>query len=151
MVAGGTTFAGDAEESFKIDGGGQRLSVTQGVKRMGPPQAVQKLRDNFYMVQVALSEAPSADWKRVFYETQQAPPPDFHPRSVDITGTSLRFRSDSATVEQKIAWVDRWLSRANEKEASMSGRLDEEGKRRREAHASEQIELAELTARWTKL
>jgi hypothetical protein len=112
---------------------------------------VQKLRDDFYMVQVTLSESPSADWKRVFYETQQAPPPDFHPRSVDISGTSLRFRSDSAAVEQKIAWVDRWVTRANEKESSMSGRLDEEGKRRREAHASEQIELAELTARWAKL
>jgi hypothetical protein len=112
---------------------------------------VQKLREDFYMVQVTLSETPSADWKRVFYETQLAPPSDFPPRSVDISGTSLRFRSDGASVEQKIAWVDRWVARANEKEASMSGRLDEEGKRRREAHAREQIELAELTARWTKL
>jgi hypothetical protein len=127
------------------------LGTSQGVKRVGAPQAVQKLREDFYMVQVTLSESPSADWKRVFYETQQAPPPDFHPRSVDISGTSLRFRSDSAAVEQKIAWVDRWVTRANEKESSMSGRLDEEGKRRREAHASEQIELAELTARWAKL
>lgn len=127
------------------------MGTSQGVKRVGAPQAVQKLRDDFYMVQVTLSESPSADWKRVFYETQQAPPPDFHPRSVDISGTSLRFRSDSAAVEQKIAWVDRWVTRANEKESSMSGRLDEEGKRRREAHASEQIELAELTARWAKL
>ncbi|MGO9642939.1 MAG: hypothetical protein ACLP1Y_16720 [Candidatus Acidiferrales bacterium] len=127
------------------------MSATQGVKRTGSPQAVQKLQDDFYMVQVTLSEAPSADWKRVFYETQLAPPPDFPPRSVDISSTSLRFRSDAATVEQKIALVDRWIARANEKEASMSGRLDEEGKRRRDAHAREQLELAELTARWTKL
>jgi hypothetical protein len=127
------------------------LSATQGVKRTGSPQAVQKLQDDFYMVQVTLSEAPSADWKRVFYETQLAPPPDFPPRSVDISSASLRFRSDAATVEQKIALVDRWIARANEKEASMSGRLDEEGKRRRDAHAREQLELAELTARWIKL
>lgn len=127
------------------------MSATQGVKRTGSPQAVQKLQDDFYMVQVTLSEAPSADWKRVFYETQLAPPPDFPPRSVDISSASLRFRSDAATVEQKIALVDRWIARANEKEASMSGRLDEEGKRRRDAHAREQLELAELTARWIKL
>jgi len=127
------------------------LNATHGVKRIGSPQAVQKLRDDFYMVQVTLSEAPSADWKRVFYEAQLSPPPDFHPRSVDISGTSLRFRSDAGAVQQRIAFVDRWITRANEKEASMSGRLDEEGKRRREAHAREQLELAELTARWNKL
>ena len=63
------------------------MTAYEGVKRTGPPVAVQKLRESFYMVQVTLSEPPSADWKRLFYDTQGAGvPADFPPRSVEITG-----------------------------------------------------------------
>jgi hypothetical protein len=127
------------------------LTTNNGVKRSGPPQAIQKLRDEFYMVQIQLSETPSADWKRLFYETQQSPSPDFLPRSVDISGQVIRFRTDAASVEVKTAWIDRWIARANEKEASMSGRLDEEKRKRREEHQREQQELAEVNARWQKI
>jgi hypothetical protein len=127
------------------------LSATEGIRRTGPPQAVQKLRENFYMVQIGLNEIPSADWKRLFYETQIAPPPDFLPRSIEISGQVLRFRSDGASVEAKVGWVDRWIARANEKEASMGPRLDEERRRRREEHSKEQQELTEWTERWAKI
>jgi hypothetical protein len=112
---------------------------------------VQKLRENFYMVQVPLSETPSADWKRLFYDTQHAPPPDFLPRAVEISGALLRFRSDAPGVEPRIAWIDKWIERANQKEASMAGRLDEDRRRRREEFGQEQKELTELNARWAKL
>jgi len=82
---------------------------------MGPPQAVQKVRDNYYLVQVLVSESPSADWRRLFYETQQDVTPDFPTRSVEITGSLLRFRSDPATVQEKVGRIDRWLERANRK------------------------------------
>ena len=108
------------------------MTTYEGIKRAGPPQAIQKLREEFYMVQITLTETPSADWKRLFYDTQLSPPPDFLPRSVDISGNLVRFRTDAASVEAKTAWVDRWIDRANQKEASMSGRLDLEGKQRRE-------------------
>jgi len=127
------------------------VSTTDGVKRAGPPVAVQKLRENFYMVQVPLSEIPSADWKRLFYDAQQNPPPEFLPRAVEISGIWLRFRSDAPGVEPRIAWIDKWIERANEKETSMSGRLDEERKRRREEFGREQQELNDLNARWLKL
>ena len=127
------------------------MNATEGIRRAGPPQAAQKLRENFYMVQVGLTEVPSADWKRLFYETQIAPPADFHPRSIEMSGQTLRFRSDGASVEGKIGWVDRWIVRANEKEASMGPRLEEERKRRREEHGREQQELSEWTARWAKI
>jgi hypothetical protein len=125
--------------------------MAEGIKRAGPPQATQKVRENFYLVQVQLSETPSADWKRLFYDTQQAPPPEFPPRAVEMSGSSLRFRSDSASVEQKITWIDRWIERANQKEASMGGRLDEQRRRRREEMSREQAELAEISMRWSKL
>ncbi len=125
--------------------------MAEGIKRAGPPQAVQKLRENFYMVQVTLSESPSADWKRLFYDTQQSPPADFPPRAVEISGAVLRFRGEAASVEQKLAWIDRWIERANQKEAALGGRLDEERRRRREEMAREQHELAEWNARWSKL
>ncbi len=125
--------------------------TADGIKRAGPPQAVQKLRESYYMVQVALSETPSADWKRLFYDTQQSPPADFPPRAVEISGALLRFRADAASVEEKIRWIDRWIERANQKEAALGGRLDEERRRRREEMAREQHELAELNARWSKI
>jgi len=103
------------------------------------------------MVQITLSQTPSADWKRLFYETQQAPSPDFLPRVVDISGSLLRFRSDAPSVEVKTAWIDRWIERANQKEAAMAGRLDEERKRRREEHQREQQELTAINQRWEKL
>lgn len=127
------------------------MTTYEGIKRAGPPQAIQKLREEFYMVQITLTETPSADWKRLFYDTQLSPPPDFLPRSVDISGNLVRFRTDAASVEAKTAWVDRWIDRANQKEASMSGRLDLEGKQRREEHQREQQELAAMNARWEKL
>jgi len=127
------------------------LATYEGIKRMGPPQAIQKLRDELYMVQISISEAPTADWKRLFYETQQAPPPDFPPRAVDISGAFMRFRSDVPSVVAKTAWIDRWVERANQKEAAMGGKLDEERKRRREEHVREQQELAAINATWEKL
>jgi hypothetical protein len=118
---------------------------------VGPPQAVQKLRENFFMVQVLLSEPPSADWKRLFYDAQQAPPPDFPPRAVEMSGITLRFRSEGSQVEQRMVWIDKWVERANQKEAAMGGRLGEERQRRREEMTREQQELAEWNARWAKL
>ncbi len=126
------------------------MSAAGGIRRAGPPQAVQKLRDNLYLVQVALSEPPSADWKRFFYDTQREVPPDFPPRGVEVSGAVLRFRSDPASVEQKLGWLDRWVERANQKEAGLGARSEEE-RRRREELAREQQELAEWNARWAKL
>ena len=123
----------------------------EGIKRAGPPQAVQKLRENFYIVQVPLSEVPSADWKRLFYDAQQSPPAEFPPRSVEMSTHLLRFRSEAARVEEKTGWIDRWITRANQKEAAMGGRMDEERLRRREEQQREQAELAELNQRWEKL
>ena len=127
------------------------MTLAEGIKRAGPPQAVQKLREGLFQVQISLSEIPSADWKRLFYDAQQAPPPDFPPRAVEISGAFLRFRSDAASVEQKLGWIDRWIDRANRKEAALGVRLDEERRRRREEHAREQQELLELNTRWLKL
>jgi hypothetical protein len=126
------------------------LTTFEGVRRMGPPSAVQKLREDFYLVQVPISETPSADWKRLFYDTQQAPSPDFPPRAVEMSGALLKFRSDSAGVEARIKWIDKWIERANQKESGMAGRLDEDRRRRREEFGREQQELNELNARWAK-
>ena len=121
-----------------------------GVKRAGPPQAVQKLRENFYLVQVPLNEVPTADWKRLFYDAQQAPPADFPPRSVEMLGMSLRFRCEGILVEQRLVLIDKWIERANQKEASLGGRSEERQKRREEL-VREQAELAEWNAQWGKL
>jgi hypothetical protein len=125
--------------------------MAEGIKRAGPPEAVQKLRESFYLVQVPLTESPSADWKRLFYEAQQSVDSEFPPRAVDISGHLLRFRTDGASVERKTGWLDRYIERANQKEASMGGRLEEERRKRREALVIEQGELAEWNSRWAKL
>lgn len=111
---------------------------------------MQKVRDGVYAVQVLLSEPPSADWKRLFYDAQQDVPPDFAPRAIDISGTVLRFRSAAAALEQRIALIDRWIERANQKEATLGVRSEEE-RRRREAMAAEQQELAALNERLRQL
>jgi hypothetical protein len=126
------------------------LSAVEGVRRITPPQAVQKLQENLYMIHVGLSEAPGGDWRRLFYEAQQQVTPEFTPRSVEITGAALRFRSDSEGVAAKISTVDRWIERANQKEAAMGIRTEEQ-RRRREEVAREHQELSELNERWTKL
>jgi hypothetical protein len=125
--------------------------MSEGIRRAGPPQAVQKLRENYYLVQVPLSEVPSADWKRLFYDAQQSPPANFLPRTVDMTAHLLRFRSEGTQVEEKTGWIDRWIARANQKEAGMGGRMDEERVRRREELQREQTEMADLNQRWEKL
>ena len=125
--------------------------MSEGIKRAGPPQAVQKLRENFYLLQVPLTETPSADWKRLFYDAQQAPPAEFPPRAVEMSGHVLRFRSGPDGIDQKMVWIDRWIARANQKEAAMGGRLSEEQRQRREEMSREQAELAELNTRWAKL
>jgi hypothetical protein len=121
-----------------------------GIRRVGPPQAIQKVREDAYLVQVPLSAVPSADWRRLFYEMQQDVPPDFPPRSIEVSGPLLRFRSDAASVTGKIALIDRWMARANQKEAAMSGRTEEQ-RRRREEQGREQQELAGLNEGWAKL
>lgn len=124
--------------------------TTTGVRRASPPQAVQKIRDNVFLVQLSITSSPSGDWRRLFYDAQQDVPPDFAPRSIEITGTFLRFKSDPASVEQKVALLDRWMERASQKEAAMAGRS--EGQRQKmEELARESQELADWNARWSKL
>ena len=120
------------------------------IRRTGPPQAVQKVRDNFYMVQLSITESPSGDWRRLFYDAQQDVPPDFTPRSIEITGTFLRFKAEPASVEQKIALIDRWMERANQKEAAMALRSEGQREKKQEL-AREAEELAQWNERWAKL
>ena len=104
------------------------------------------------MIQVSLSETPSADWKRLFYDAQQSPPAEFPPRSVEISGQALRLSLRAgAWWTSESAWLDRWIERANQKEAALGGRLDEERRKRREELSREQAELTEWNTRWAKL
>jgi hypothetical protein len=121
-----------------------------GVRRTGPPQAIQKIRDGVYLVQVGISISPSADWRRLFYEAQRDVPPDFTPRSVEITGTLLRFKSDPEGVEQRIGLIDRWMEKASQKEAAMGGRSEAQRQKQEEAER-EAHELSDWNARWAKL
>lgn len=131
-----------------MEGASQTAAV--GIRRAGPPQALQKIRERLYAVQVPLSEPPSADWKRFFYDAQRDVQPDFPPRAVDVSGAMLKFRSDAESVPAKVAVLDRWIERANQKEAGL-GTRSEEDRQRREHAAQEHRELAELNARWSKL
>jgi len=124
--------------------------TTNGIKRTTPPQAVQKIRDGVFLVQVAISESPSADWRRLFYDAQQEVPPDFAPRSVEITGTFLRFKADPNAVQQKVAVLDRWIDRANQKEAATGGRTEVQRQKKEEMDREAQ-ELAGWNERWAKL
>ncbi len=120
------------------------------VRRASAPQAVQKVRDNFFLVQVSITESPSADWRRLFYDAQQEVPPDFAPRSVEITGSFLRFKTDPSSVEQKIALLDRWMERASQKEAAMGGRTEVQRQKKEELER-EAKEIAEWNARWANM
>ena len=124
--------------------------TTSGIRRTGPPHAVQKIRDGVFMVQVTISESPSADWRRLFYEAQHDASAEFSPRAVEISGTLLRFKSDPAGVEQKIGSIDRWIDKATQKEATMGGRSEAQRQKQEEA-AREARELAEWNARWANL
>lgn len=123
---------------------------TSGVRRTGPPQAIQKIRDGVFMVQLTISESPSADWRRLFYESRQDVTPEFTPRSVEISGTLLRFKTDPAGVEQKTRTIDAWIEKATQKEASMGGRSEAQRQKQEEA-VREAGELAEWNARWAHL
>jgi hypothetical protein len=124
--------------------------TTTGIRRASPPQAVQKIRDNYFLVQVAISESPSADWRRMFYEAQHDAPVEFTPRSVEVTGTLLRFKSDPQGVEQKLVSLDRWIAKATQKEAGMAGRSEVQRQKKEDAER-EAVELGEWNTRWAKL
>lgn len=102
------------------------------------------------MLQVAISASPSADWRRLFYEAERNPQADFGPRAIEITGTLLRFKSDPASVEQRIASLDKWMEKASLKEAAMAGRSESQRQKQEEAEREAQ-ELAEWNARWAGL
>ena len=107
--------------------------TTSGIRRASAPQAVKKVRDSYFLIQVSITETPSADWRRLFYDAQgQDVPADFAPRSVEITGTFLRFKADPATVEEKIAVLDRWMERrARKKRRWRDARKCRDKKRKR--------------------
>lgn len=121
-----------------------------GIHRAGPPQAIQKVREHLYAVQVSLTEPPSADWKRFFYDAQRDVTPDFPPRAVDVSGATLKFRSDAESVPAKVALLDRWIERANQKEAGLGVRSEEDRQRRQQV-AQEHRELVELNEKWRSL
>jgi hypothetical protein len=138
-------------DEFAEDAIQESALTTSGIRRASAPQAVTKVRDNYFLIQVSITETPSADWRRLFYDAQgQDVPADFAPRSIEITGTFLRFKADPATVEEKIAVLDRWIGKASQKEAAMAGRTEVQRQKQEEA-AREAQELAEWNARWAKL
>jgi hypothetical protein len=120
------------------------------IRRTSPPQAVQKVRDSVFLMQLSISASPSGDWRRLFYDAQQDVPPDFAPRSIEITGMFLRFKSDPQSIEKKIALLDKWMERASQKEAAMAGRTEGQRQKQEELEREAQ-ELAEWNARWSKL
>jgi len=124
--------------------------TTSGLRRTGPPQAIQKIREGVFLVQVTVSASPSADWRRLFYEAQHDASAEFSPRAVEITGTLLRFKSDPGGVEQRIGLIDRWIEKASQKEAAMAGRSEAQRQKQEEAER-EAGELAEWNARWANL
>ncbi len=124
--------------------------TTSSIRRIGPPLAVQKLRENVYAVQVPLSDPPNADWKRLFYDLQRDAPADFPARAVELSGTILRFKSDPGQMAERIVLIDKWIERANVKEASFGNR-SEEDRRRRNEMAREHQELAAINEAWSKL
>jgi hypothetical protein len=124
--------------------------TTSGVRRTGPPQAVQKIRDNYFLVQIPITESPSADWRRLFYEAERDPSAEFTPRAVEISGTLLRFKADPSAVEQRIVSIDRWIEKATQKEAGMGGRSEVQRQKKEEAER-EAVELGGWNARWAKL
>ncbi|HTS13943.1 MAG TPA: hypothetical protein VMH00_17615 [Candidatus Limnocylindrales bacterium] len=121
-----------------------------GLRRTGPPQAIQKIRDGVYLIQVMISASPSADWRRLFYEAQHDASAEFSPRAVEITGTLLRFKSDPGGVEQRIGLIDRWMEKASQKEMAMAGRSEAQRQKQEEAER-EAHELAEWNTRWSGL
>lgn len=127
-----------------------KAAAATGVRRAGPPQATQKVREGVFTIQVPLSEAPSADWKRFFYDLNREHPPEFPPRSVDVSGATLRFRCEAGLMEERIPLIDRWIERANKKEASL-GLRNEDDRRRREESTREHSEMADWNAKWAKL
>lgn len=137
-----------SRESDRLQRGS--LTTTTGIKRAGPPQAIQKVRENYFLVQVLLTGSPSADWRRLFYEVKHDAAAEFQPRSVEISGALIRFRAEPAGVEQRIAQIDRWVEYANEKEAAM-GTRNEEQRRKREEAAREAEEMGQWNTRWEKL
>ncbi|MBI3406650.1 MAG: hypothetical protein HY046_14445 [Acidobacteria bacterium] len=124
--------------------------TSQTIRRIGPPMAVQKARENVYVVQVPLSDPPNADWKRLFYDLPRDAPPDFPTRGIDLSGTILRFKSEPGQMAERIQLIDKWIERANVKEASFGNR-SEEDRRRRAVMASEHQELAAVNESWSKL
>ena len=124
--------------------------MSSGIRRTGPPQAVQKIRDGVFMVQVTISESPGADWRRLFYESRQDVTPEFSPRSVEISGTLLRFKTDPSGVEQKTRTIDTWIEKATQKESAMAGRSEAQRQKQEEA-AREANEIAAWNARWANL
>jgi hypothetical protein len=124
--------------------------LSSGIRRTGPPQAVQKIRDGVFMVQVTISESPGADWRRLFYESRQDVTPEFSPRSVEISGTLLRFKTDPSGVEQKTRTIDTWIEKATQKESAMAGRSEAQRQKQEEA-AREANEIAAWNARWANL
>ncbi len=101
-------------------------------------------------MQVNISSSPSADWRRLFYEAERNGQGEFGPRAIEITGTLLRFKSDPAAVEQRIASLDKWMERATQKEAAMAGRSEAQRQKQEEAER-ERRELAEWNERWARL
>lgn len=124
--------------------------TTNGIRRASPPQAVQKIRENHFLVQVSITESPSADWRRLFYEAERDAKAEFTPRAIEISGTLLRFKSDPATVEKKVSSIDHWIDKATRKEISMGGRSEVQRQKKEEAER-EAVELSEWNARWAKL
>ena len=112
-----TEFAAEFEES---------TLTTSGIRRASPPQAVTKVRDNYFLIQVSITETPERGLAAAVLRRAGAGRAAGFCAAVggnyrDVSAIQVRLRD---SVEEKIAVLDRWMERANQKEAAMAGRTE---------------------------
>ena len=108
----------------------ERLT-TNGIQRTSPPQAVQKIRDGVFHRAGGAFQKPQRGLAATFLRRAAGRHSGFRAAIHGDIGDFLRFKVDPSGVEQKIRVLDRWMDRANQKEATMGGRTEVQRQKKR--------------------
>jgi len=121
------------------------------IKRISPPEFINKVQPDYYEVTVRLNQAPENDWIKLFREPSSYKVNEVYPKHLDINGDRITWRTIEMKVKSNVEELDNYIEQANEKYNRLL--LDRENKQKKEEErqTKEKEELGKLSEKFKDL
>ena len=114
------------------------------IKRVGPPQILGKIAEDYFELKFELNQDPNYDWKGFFKVPSKWKDDEAHPRNVSFDGHYLLWNTSRSKIKDNIEWLEKYINQANEKYNAVLIKRETERKRKKETEKKTKAEIDRL-------